>query len=93
MTHFPLSTARIRLKFSFVGLFSISRTFFSSANYTGVSNRMSSFVPLPKSQNPDRVRSNFDVFNFEISEEDIEKLDQLDRGKDGAVTWNPVDVD
>ncbi|KAH9077118.1 NADP-dependent oxidoreductase domain-containing protein [Lactarius deliciosus] len=51
------------------------------------------FVPLPKSQNPDRVRSNIDVFNFEISKEDIEKLDKLDRGKDGAVTWNPVDVD
>ncbi|KAH9006761.1 NADP-dependent oxidoreductase domain-containing protein [Lactarius hatsudake] len=51
------------------------------------------FVPLPKSQNPDRVRSNIDVFNFEISEEDIGKLDKLDRGKDGAVTWNPVDVD
>lgn len=52
-----------------------------------------SFVPLPKSQNPDRVRSNIDVFNFEISNEDIEKLDNLDRGKDGAVTWNPIDVD
>jgi hypothetical protein len=52
-----------------------------------------SFVPLPKSQNPDRVRSNIDVFGFEISKEDIEKLDELDRGKDGAVTWNPIDVD
>ena len=52
-----------------------------------------SFVPLPKSQNPDRVRSNIDVFDFEINKEDIEKLDGLDRGKDGAVTWNPIDVD
>ena len=52
-----------------------------------------SFVPLPKSQNPDRVSSNIDVFDFEISNEDIEKLDELDRGKDGAVTWNPIDVD
>jgi len=51
------------------------------------------FVPLPKSQNPDRVRSNIDVFGFEISKEDIDKLDELDRGKEGAVTWNPVDVD
>ncbi|KAF8505824.1 Aldo/keto reductase [Russula emetica] len=51
------------------------------------------FVPLPKSQNPDRVRSNIDVFGFEISKEDVEKLDGLDRGKDGAVTWNPIDVD
>ena len=52
-----------------------------------------SFVPLPKSQNPDRVRSNIDVFGFEVSKEDIDKLDELDRGKEGAVTWNPVDVD
>ncbi|KAI0254743.1 Aldo/keto reductase [Lactifluus subvellereus] len=51
------------------------------------------FVPLPKSQNPDRVRSNIDVFNFELSREDTERLDELDRGKEGAVTWNPVDVD
>jgi diketogulonate reductase-like aldo/keto reductase len=39
------------------------------------------------------VRSNIDVFGFEISKEDIDKLDELDRGKEGAVTWNPVDVD
>jgi len=52
-----------------------------------------SFVPLPKSQNPDRVRSNIDVFDFEMSKEDVERLDQLDRGKDGAVTWNPIDAD
>jgi len=58
-----------------------------------VTERWASFVPLPKSQNPDRVRSNIDVFGFEISNEDIEKLDELDRGKDGAVTWNPIDVD
>jgi len=58
-----------------------------------ISNSGHSFVPLPKSQNPDRVRSNIDVFNFEINGEDIEKLDGLDRGKDGAVTWNPIDVD
>jgi diketogulonate reductase-like aldo/keto reductase len=54
---------------------------------------MYSFVPLPKSENPDRIRSNIEVFDFEISGEDIEKLDKLDRGKDGSVTWNPVDVD
>lgn len=58
-----------------------------------VFNRPPSFVPLPKSQNPDRVRSNIDIFNFELSGEDIERLNELDRGKEGAVTWNPVDVD
>lgn len=54
---------------------------------------MPSFVPLPKSENSDRIRSNIEVFNFEMSEEDMEKLDKLDRGKDGSVTWNPIDVD
>jgi len=39
------------------------------------------------------VRSNIDVFDFEMSKEDVERLDQLDRGKDGAVTWNPIDAD
>jgi hypothetical protein len=34
------------------------------------------------------VRSNIDVFGFEISKEDIDKLDKLDRGNEGAVTWN-----
>lgn len=51
-----------------------------------------SFVPLPKSARPARIASNFDVFNFELSEKDMEDLDKLDRGKEGAVTWNPVDA-
>ncbi|KAI0268204.1 Aldo/keto reductase [Gloeopeniophorella convolvens] len=51
------------------------------------------FVPLPKSQDPERVRSNANVYDFEISREDIQRLDDLDRGKAGAVTWNPVDVE
>ncbi|KAI0360893.1 Aldo/keto reductase [Trametes cingulata] len=50
------------------------------------------FVPLPKSARPERVESNAQVFDFEISPEDMAKLDALDKGKDGAVTWNPVDA-
>ncbi|KAI0633831.1 Aldo/keto reductase [Trametes polyzona] len=50
------------------------------------------FVPLPKSAQPSRVITNADVFDFEISEEDMKALDALDRGKDGAITWNPVDA-
>ena len=89
---FPRSTARIQHKSSFVGLCSISKTLLRLTS-PDISNRVPSFVPLPKSQNSDRIRSNIEVFDFEMSEEDIEKLDKLDRGKDGAVTWNPVDVD
>ena len=50
------------------------------------------FVPLPKSARPERVRSNADVFDFELSEEDMISMDLLDRGKGGAITWNPVDA-
>ncbi|TDL19111.1 Aldo/keto reductase [Rickenella mellea] len=51
------------------------------------------FVPLPKSSKPERVISNADVYDFELSEEDMAKLDGQDRGKEGAISWNPVDAD
>ncbi|RDX45701.1 Aldo/keto reductase [Lentinus brumalis] len=48
-------------------------------------------VPLPKSARPERILSNSQVFDFELSEEDMAAIDALDRGKEGAITWNPVD--
>ncbi|KAG2016129.1 aldo-keto reductase, variant 2 [Coprinopsis cinerea AmutBmut pab1-1] len=50
------------------------------------------FVPLPKSANPDRIKSNTLLYDFALSDEDMAKLDALDKGKEGAVTWNCVDV-
>ncbi|KAI0697744.1 Aldo/keto reductase [Cerioporus squamosus] len=51
------------------------------------------FVSLPKSSKPERVASNADIYDFELSAEDVAALDALDRGKEGAVSWNPVDAD
>jgi len=50
-----------------------------------------SYVPLPKSSRPHRIRSNAQVFDFELDRDDMDALEALDRGADGAVTWNPVD--
>jgi len=50
------------------------------------------FVPLPKSAQPVRIASNASVFDFELSGADMDELHKLDRGKEGAVTWNPVDA-
>lgn len=37
-------------------------------------------VAIPKSVRPDRQRENMDVFDFELSPEDMEKIAAMDRG-------------
>lgn len=43
------------------------------------------WVPLPKSDTPERIVSNADVYGFELDQEDLEKLDALDQGKEGSI--------
>lgn len=43
------------------------------------------WVPLPKTDDPDRIVSNADVFDLEISAEDMGVLDGLDQGSAGAI--------
>jgi diketogulonate reductase-like aldo/keto reductase len=50
------------------------------------------FVPLPKSATPERIKSNTQLYDFELGPEEMEQLDGLDRGKDGSISWNPVDA-
>ncbi|KAI0780274.1 Aldo/keto reductase [Fomes fomentarius] len=50
------------------------------------------FVPLPKSARSQRVLSNSRVFDFELSAEDMSDINAMDMGREGAVTWNPVDA-
>ncbi|KAL4859666.1 putative oxidoreductase [Chlorella vulgaris] len=46
------------------------------------------FVPLPKSNSPDRQRSNLDVFRFELGAEDMATLDGLESGL--VTGWDPI---
>jgi diketogulonate reductase-like aldo/keto reductase len=44
------------------------------------------FVPLPKSDNPERIRANADVFGFELTEHEMESLSGLGLpGGEGAI--------
>jgi diketogulonate reductase-like aldo/keto reductase len=48
------------------------------------------FVVLPKSVNPARIQANYNVFDFELTEDHMRRLDDLD---EGLVTgWDPADV-
>ncbi len=44
-------------------------------------------IPLPKSDNPNHIRENFDIFDFELSDADMENINKL---SDGTRTcWDP----
>ncbi|VDC00133.1 unnamed protein product [Peniophora sp. CBMAI 1063] len=51
------------------------------------------FVPLPKSANAQRIAHNAEVFDFELSQEEMAALDALDKGDAGAISWNPIHQD
>ncbi|ODH17287.1 hypothetical protein ACO22_06288 [Paracoccidioides brasiliensis] len=42
-------------------------------------------VPLPKSDNPDRIQANANVYDFFITDEDMTALNALDQGDEGAI--------
>ncbi|KAJ8670146.1 hypothetical protein QAD02_001405 [Eretmocerus hayati] len=42
-------------------------------------------IVIPKSSNPDRIKANMDIFDFELTEDELRQLDSLDRGEDGRL--------
>ena len=48
-------------------------------------------VTIPKSTNPGRIRENFDVLDFALSDEEMARIDALDRGRAGRIGPDPRD--
>ena len=46
-------------------------------------------IVFPKSVSPSRMKENFEIFDFELSSEDMEEISALDRGEDGRVGPHP----
>jgi 2,5-diketo-D-gluconate reductase A len=50
-------------------------------------------IVFPKSVTESRVKDNFDIFDFELTDDDLTALDELDKGEDGRTGPNPDTFD
>jgi 2,5-diketo-D-gluconate reductase A len=50
-------------------------------------------VVFPKSSNVERMKENINIFDFELSEEQMTKIDGLDKGEEGRTGPNPDTFD
>ena len=50
-------------------------------------------IVFPKSVSPDRMRSNFELFDFELDGSDMEAISALDQGESGRTGPNPDKFD
>ena len=47
----------------------------------------SGFITIPKSCNPNRIKENFEVFDFQLTDDEMKEINDLD-GKRGRVQYN-----
>jgi 2,5-diketo-D-gluconate reductase A len=50
-------------------------------------------IVFPKSMKAERMRENFEIFDFELSAAQVAALDGLDRGESGRMGPNPDTFD
>ncbi|NYG54506.1 aldo/keto reductase [Nocardioides perillae] len=50
-------------------------------------------VVFPKSVTPERMRQNFEIFDFELSADEVDRISGLDRGEDGRTGPHPATFD
>jgi len=46
-------------------------------------------IVFPKSVTPERIKENFELFDFELSDDDVGRIEGLDRGEEGRIGPNP----